>query len=227
MPVHTAFRDPGIPDGEKSVYSVGIADRPERFEMTSVVTCEPDRYHSTVDARVGADLAMTVEQRFQRIDGRLRAESYHAETRSGETVVSREEAHFVDTAHLQFDGVAPFPANVMPLVGGLTLLRGLDFTEGATESLDLWLAFSMHWPLTTRVGKQTTLEVPAGRSTCRPVRLRPGFAHVNTLLDKVIGGLMPPSVAYFDIAPPHRLVRLAFPTEPMTAKLRGLVELVA
>ncbi|MBF6175842.1 hypothetical protein [Nocardia blacklockiae] len=225
--MRTAFRDPGIPDGEKSVYRVGFTDRPERFELASVVTREPDGYRSTAEARVGADLTMTVEQRFGSHGGWLRAESYRAETRSGDTVVSREEARFVDTAHLQFDGVVPFPANVMPLLGGLTLLRGLDFTEGAAESLDLWLAFSMHWPLTTRVGKQTTLEVPAGRTTCRPVRLRPGFAHVNTLLDKVIGGLVPPSVAYFDVAPPHRLVQLSFPTEPLPSSLRGLVELVA
>ncbi|MBB5917453.1 hypothetical protein BJY24_006365 [Nocardia transvalensis] len=226
--MRTAFRDPGIPDGEKSVYSVGVTDRPERFEMTSVVGHAADGYHSLVEARLGpGDLTMTIEQTFRRAGGWLQAADYRAETCSGEEVVSREEAHFIDTTHLRLDGVTPFPANVMPLAAGLTLLRGLDFAEGAAESVDVWLAFSMCWPVTIRVGKPTTVEVPAGRVDTWQVRIRPGFAHLNTLLDKVLGGLVSPSVAHFEVAPPHRLVRFGFPTEPMSSSLRGLVELIA
>ncbi|WP_327099423.1 hypothetical protein OIE68_11845 [Nocardia vinacea] len=226
--MRTAFRDPGIPDGEKSVYTVGIADQPHRFEVTSVVAHEDGGYRSTVEMRPGdGDPTIRIEQRFQRVDGWLRAEDYRAETRSGNTVVSREDAHFVDTTHLQFgSGISPFPSNIMPLIGGLTLLRGLDFSEGAVESLDLWLAFSVHWPLAARVAKQTTIDVPAGRLSSWPVHLRPGFAHVNSFLDKVIGGLIPSSIAHFDAAPPHRLVRFSFPTEAMPSDPRGLMELV-
>ncbi|MFX0578209.1 hypothetical protein [Nocardia nepalensis] len=227
--MRTAFRDPGIPDGEKSVYTVGAVDQPHRFEVTSVVAHDDDGYHSTVEARPGdGNPTIRIEQRFRRIDGWLRAEDYRAETRSGGSVVSREEAHFVDTTHFQFgSGIAPFPSNVMPLIGGLTLLRGLDFTEGAVASLDLWLAFSVHWPLASRVDKRTMVDVPAGRMISWPVHLRPAFAHVNTMLDKVIGGFIPSSVAHFEAAPPHRLVRFSFPTEANSSNPRGLMELVA
>lgn len=232
--MHTAFRDPFIPDGEKSVYTVGLVGESPGFEMTHVVTREKGGYRTILDARPGgrvfggADLAMTIEQRFGRIGGRLRAEHYRAETRSGQTVVSREEANFVDTEHLQFgSGPAPFPLNVMPIAGGLTLLRGLDFTEGLVETIDVWLAFSVHWPLVARVEKQTTVDAPAGSVPCWQVRLRPGFAQVNTLLDKVIGSVLPPFVAHFEEAAPHRLVRMSFPTQLSLTAPRAVMELVA
>ncbi|WP_378740761.1 hypothetical protein [Nocardia brasiliensis] len=226
--MRTAFRDPGIPDGEKSIYAVGVADQPQAFEVTSVVTRAEHDYHSTVELRASdGNPTITIEQRFSRVGGWLRAADYLAETRSQHTVVSREEAHFLDTTHLQFgSGVGPFPSNVVPFIGGLTLLRGLDFFEGAETSLDLWLAFSVHWPVAARVQKQTSVDVPAGRVTSWPVQLRPGFAHVNTLLDKMIGGFIPSSIAHFEAEPPHRLLRFSFPTEPGAAP-RGLMELVA
>ncbi|MGK8488932.1 hypothetical protein [Nocardia asiatica] len=143
-------------------------------------------------------------------------------------MVSREEANFLGTVHLQFGGgIAPFPANVMPLAGGLTLLRGLDFAEGAEECVDLWLAFSVHLPLGAKVEQRTVVEVPAGRITSWQVRLRPRLSGLNTMLEKVLGGFLPPAVAHFDAAPPHRLVRLSFPTGPMPWDPRGLLELVA
>ncbi|MFI6166145.1 hypothetical protein ACIBCN_05095 [Nocardia sp. NPDC051052] len=226
--MRSAFRDPVIPDGEKSVYTVGVADQPQAFEVTSVVGRAAHDYHSTVELRASeGNTTIAIEQRFSRTGGWLRAADYRAETRSQNVVVSREEAHFLDTTHLQFgSGVAPFPSNVMPLIGGLTLLRGLDFIEGAATSLDLWLAFSVHWPVTARVHKQATIEVPAGLLTTWPVHLRPGFAHVNTMLDKMIGGFIPSAIAHFETDPPHRLVRFSFPIEPAAAP-RGLMELVA
>ncbi|WP_280404816.1 hypothetical protein [Nocardia brasiliensis] len=222
------FRDPVIPDGEKSVYTGGVADQPPSFEVSSVVTRAELDYHATLELRTGeGTTTVTVEQRFSRAGGWLRAADYRAETRSRDVVVSREEAHFLDTTHLQFgSGIAPFPSDVVPFLGGLTLLRGLDFYEGAELSLDLWLAFSVHWPVLARVQKQTTVEVPAGRVRCWPVYLRPGFAHVNTMLDKMIGGFLPASTAHFEVDPPHRLVRFGFPTEPAAAP-RGVMELVA
>ncbi|MFC4127716.1 hypothetical protein [Nocardia rhizosphaerae] len=231
--MHTAFRDPFIPDGEKSVYTVGLLGQAPGFEMAHHVAREKGGYRTTLDARPSGplgdnDLTMTIEQRFGRIGGRLRAEHYRAETRSGGTVVSREEAAFIDTMHLQFGGApAPFPLNVMPIAGGLTLLRGLDFAEGLVETVHVWLAFSVHWPLIARVEKQSTVEVPAGSVPCWQVRMRPGFAQVNSLLDKVIGSVLPPFVAHFEQEAPHRLVRMTFPTQLSLSAPRAVMELRA
>ncbi|UAK30402.1 hypothetical protein K8O92_21020 [Nocardia asteroides] len=224
-----AFRDPGIPDREKSVYTVTIADRPSKLDVVSVVAHDGDGYRSTLEAGLGHGIfAMTIEQRFQRSGDRLQAEHYRAETRTGTTVVSREEANFLDTVHLRFGGgIAPFPANVMPLAAGLTLLRGLDFTEGAEECVDLWLAFSVHVPLGAKVEQRTVVEVPAGRVSSWQVRLRPRLSGLNTMVEKVVGGFLPPAVAHFETAAPHRLVRLGFPTGPMPWDPRGVMELVA
>ncbi|MGW4633500.1 hypothetical protein [Nocardia sp. NPDC004415] len=227
------FRDPFIPDGEKSTYTVALEGKPRDIELIHVVARERGGYRSTLDARLDSgrpgvpDLTMSIEQRFSRAGGRLLAEHYRAETRSGSAMVSREEANFTDTVHLQLGaGPAPFPLNLMPIAGGLTLLRGLDFTAGAVETLDVWLAFSVHWPLLVRVEKETTVEVPTGTLPCWQVRMRPGFAQVNSLLDKIIGGLLPPFIAHFEAAPPHRLVRMSFPTELSLSAPRAVLELV-
>ncbi|MEV5651067.1 hypothetical protein AB0L57_22685 [Nocardia sp. NPDC052254] len=226
-PAHALFRDPGIPDGEKCRYTVGTDGHSSGFEMTSVVTHEGGGYRTLLDASSrDGDLELTVDQRFGRVDGFLRAEDYRAETRSRGTVVSREEAHFLDTVHLPIGGApAPFPTDIMPIVGGMTLLRGLDLTDPATRTIDTWLAFSVHWPLTARVEKQTTVEIGAGQVECRQVRLRPSFGQVNMLLDRMIGGLLPPFVVHIELEPPHRLVRLSFPTELALSAPRGVIEL--
>ncbi|WP_227981531.1 hypothetical protein [Nocardia spumae] len=226
-PVHTLFRDPGIPDGEKCRYTVGTDGRSSGFALTSVVTHEHGGYRTLLEATSGdGELELTIDQRFGRIDGFLRAEDYRAETRSRGAVVSREEAHFIDTVHLPIGGApAPFPTDIMPIVGGMTLLRGLDLTEGTTRSIDTWLAFSVHWPLVARVDKRTIVEVGAGDIECRQVRLRPSFGQVNMLLDRMIGGLLPPFVAQIELEPPHRLVRLSFPTEPALSAPRSVIEL--
>ncbi|MEV0247502.1 hypothetical protein AB0H76_12995 [Nocardia sp. NPDC050712] len=221
------FRDPGIPDGEKSVYTVGIADQPPAFDVVSMIGHDTAGYRSIVQAGTGdGTFAITVEQRFQRVGDRLRAADYRAETRSGATIVSREEASFLDTAHLQIGGgIARFPAEIMPLVGGLTLLRGLDFTEGAETAIALWLAFSVHIPVTATVEQRMDTEVPAGRFDCWQVRLRPRLAGLNPLVGKMLSGFLPSAVAYVAAEPPHRLVRFGFPTGPMPGDPRGLMEL--
>ncbi|MEU6558601.1 hypothetical protein [Nocardia nova] len=225
--MHTLFRDPGIPDGEKCRYTVVTDGRSSGFELTSVVTHENGGYRTQLEASSrDGELELTIDQRFGRVDGFLRAEDYRAETRSRGLVVSREEAHFVDTVHLPIGGApAPFPTDIMPIAGGLTLLRGLDLTEGSIQSIDTWLAFSVHWPLVARADKSSTVEVGAGEIECRQVRLRPSFSQVNTLLDKMIGGLLPPFVAHIEQAPPHRLVRLSFPTELALSAPRSVIEL--
>lgn len=226
-PVPMLFRDPGIPDGEKCRYTVGTDGRSSGFELTSVVTHENGGYRTLLEASSGdGELELTIDQRFGRVDGFLRAEDYRAETRSRGVVVSREEAHFIDTVHLPIGGApAPFPTDIMPIVGGMTLLRGLDLTEGAMQSIDTWLAFSVHWPLVARVDKRAVVAAGAGEIECRQVRLRPSFGQVNMLLDKMIGGLLPPFVAHIEVEPPHRLVRLSFPTELALSAPRSVIEL--
>ncbi|WP_245552268.1 hypothetical protein [Nocardia aobensis] len=226
-PVPMLFRDPGIPDGEKCRYTVGTDGRSSGFELTSVVTHENGGYRTLLEASSGdGELELTIDQRFGRVDGFLRAEDYRAETRSRGVVVSREEVHFIDTVHLPIGGApAPFPTDIMPIVGGMTLLRGLDLTEGAAQSIDTWLAFSVHWPLLARVDKRTVVVAGAGEIECRQVRLRPSFGQVNMLLDKMIGGLLPPFVAHIEVRPPHRLVRLSFPTELALSAPRSVIEL--
>ncbi|MQY17169.1 hypothetical protein NRB20_02320 [Nocardia sp. RB20] len=225
--MHSVFRDPGIPDGERTDYTVLVEGRPGRLDLSGVTTRERDGYFSVIEARaVGGDFEMTVCQRFRRIEAVLHAESYCAESRSGGIVVSREEGRFLGVEHLQFGGlITPFPANVMPLLGGLILLRGLDFTEGVEESVNLWLAYSVHVPLSARIEQCATIEVPAGRVRCRQVRLRPRLPQLNTMADKVIGGFLPPAVAHFEVAEPHRLVRFSFPVGPMPWDPRAVLEL--
>ncbi|MGY0498168.1 hypothetical protein ACWZHB_06680 [Nocardia sp. FBN12] len=230
--VPTIFRDPGIPDGEKSRYHVGIAGEPGGFEVCHVVVHDRGGYRTTLEAspegNSDRELVMTVEQRIGRIEGRLHAETYRAQTRSGSTVVSREEVNFVDTVHLQFGGLpGPFPPNVMPIAGGLTMLRGLEFAEGLVESVDVWLASAVHWPLLVRVEKQVVFAGPAGVFPCWQVRLRPGFDQVNGMLDKMVGSVVPPFIALFEVAAPHRMVQLNFPTQMSMSAPRATMELVS
>ncbi|MFD3705385.1 hypothetical protein ACFWUP_19780 [Nocardia sp. NPDC058658] len=226
------FRDPLIPDGEKSTYRVGIAGQPGGFGISHVVVHDRGGYHTTLEAspegKSDRALVMTVEQRIGRIDGRLHAESYRAQTRSGSTVVSREEVNFVDTVHLQLGGMpGPFPPNVMPIAGGLTMLRGLEFADGLIESVDVWLASAVHWPLLVRVEKQVVFAGQAGVFPCWQVRLRPGFEQVNGMLDKMVGSVVPPFVALFEVAAPHRMVQLSFPTQMSMSAPRATMELVS
>ena len=227
--MHSVFRDPGIPDGEKSVYAVTVPDRPSRLDMISTIARDERGYDSLLEARVaGTRFAMTIRQRFRRVGAGLRAERYVAESRSGARILSREEGWFLGGTHLQIGGaLSPFPGNLMPLAGALTLLRGLDFTEGARSSLELWLAFSVQVPVEALVQECVAVDVPAGRVPARQVRLRPCMPPVNMVVDKMIGGFLPPAVAHFEAAAPHRLMRLSFPTGPMLSDPRGLLELMA
>ncbi|GAA5057438.1 hypothetical protein [Nocardia callitridis] len=224
----TVFRDPGIPDGEKSVYAVSIADQRPTLDLVSVIGHDRDGYRSIIEAGSGdGNFSITIEQRFERAGDRLLAASYRAETRSRATVVSREEANFLGTAHLQIgEGVAPFPTDLMPLAGGITLLRGLDLVAGAEANIAMWLAFSVHIPLDVKVEHRGVIEVPAGGIDCWQIRLRPRLSGLNNMLAKVLSGFLPPAVVHIEDAAPHRLVRFAFPTGPMPWDPRGQMELV-
>ncbi|MFF2554913.1 hypothetical protein ACFVUS_28185 [Nocardia sp. NPDC058058] len=222
------FRDPGITDGEKSHYRIRLTDSPTGNPVTAVVEHDGDCYISSLE--VGSDEAFRakVEQRIRRVHGRIEAESYQAASYYQGRMVSREEGYFLDTQHIQFGGkIAPFPPGVMPLLGGLTLLRGLDFRRGAKSKHDLWLAFSISWPLEAKVDKRMTITVPAGSMDVWQVNLRPSFSHINALLDKVVSSFLPPFTCHFEAAATHRLVQFTFPSGPLPWQPRAIIELVA
>ncbi|MFB7718771.1 hypothetical protein [Nocardia sp. NPDC056100] len=223
------FRDPYIPDGEKTVYTVRIADQPPALDIVSTVGHEDQGYLSVVQATSSdGNFTITVEQRFQRLGEQLRIASYRAETRTGTTVVSREEANFLGTTHLQIGaGIAPFPADLMPLAGGLTLLRGLDLTEGAEADIALWLAFSVHIPLSAKTDRRTVVDAATGRIDCWQVRLRPRLTGLNPMLEKMLSPFLPLVVVDIEAAPPHRMIRCGFPTGPMPWHPRAVMELAA
>ncbi|MFI9504399.1 hypothetical protein [Nocardia sp. NPDC052566] len=220
------FRDPFIPEAEKSLYAVSIGDDPTRSEFSSVITAEGDRYRSILDGAMPGEFRITVEQTFDRTAGMLAAQTYSSKSWHGDQLVSSEEGNFVDTAHLQFGGkVQPFPSRMTPLLGGMIVFRGLDFAKGVKTNVDLWLGFSVHWPIEIKVEKRTRIEVPAGKFDAWQVKVRPSFTHINGLLDKVIGGILPPFTLHFDAEGSHRMLRFHFPTGPMPWNPKGLVEL--
>ncbi|MGX1804200.1 hypothetical protein ACWIGI_00670 [Nocardia sp. NPDC055321] len=224
--MNSPFRDPAIADGEKSLYRIALGDDSEGARIVGLIEQDGDAYISYLEAGSEDSYSVKVEQRIRRAEGRLSAESYQAASYFEGRMVSREEGYFIDTQHVQFGGkLSPFPRGVMPLLGGLTLLRGLDFRPGAKSKIDLWLAFSIHWPLEVKVEKRTRVDVPAGTIDAWQVRMRPSFSHMNALLDKVVSGFLPPFVAHFEVSAPHRMVRFSFPSGPLPWQPRAVVEL--
>jgi hypothetical protein len=222
------FLDPRIDDGEKSVYALRLDGTDDATEVTSLIEHQDDTYVSSITSSRGPEFSFSVEQSFQRNGATMSAHRYKAEARSDGEVVSREEGYFSNTKHIQFGGnVAEFPRNVMPVIGGLTLLRGLDFRKGAKQTVNVWLAFSICWPLEVKVEKQTRVDVPAGTFDVWQVRVRPSFNQISGLLDKVVAGFLPPFIAHFETAHAHRMVRFSFPSGPMPWNPRGVIELSA
>lgn len=221
------FRDPNIEHGERSTYAAKLGDKPFTSDILSTIDAGSDRYVSTIDARIGNGFSINIEQCFLRESGKLRADRYKAESRFEEKLVTREEGFFVDTQHLQFGGhVAQFPASLMPLVGGLTLLRGLEFERGKKATVDLWLAFSVCVPIETKIERRVPLRVPAGNFDAWQVRVRPNLHAISGILDKVVSGLLPPFVMHFEAAAPHRMLAFNFPTGPMPWNPRAVIELM-
>lgn len=224
-----AFKDPTITDGERSNYAVTIGDDPTQNHISAVVTHEGDAaYRSTIEASMPSDFRMSVVQVFDRANDTIAARSYVSESWHGDTLVTREEGNFTDTVHLQFGGkVQAFPGQMTPLLGGITVFRGLDFAKGARKTVDVWLGFSIYWPVEIKVEKRMTVDVPAGKFDAWQVRMRPSFSHINGLLDQVIGGILPPFTLHFDADGSHKLLRFSFPTGPMPWNPKGLLQLLA
>ncbi len=115
----------------------------------------------------------------------IAAHSSVSESWHGDKLVTREEGNFTDTVHPQFGGkVEAFPGQMTPLLEEITAFRRLDFTKRARKTVDVWLGFSIYWPVEIKVEKGTTIDVPAGKFDACQARMRPSFSQINGLLDK-------------------------------------------
>lgn len=219
------FRDPGIAHGEEMHYRASAGGAATTTDIQTRIEHDGDGRYLHF-ANVDQDgLRIAIEQSFTRDDGFLRAEHYRMETRSDGKVVSREEGYFQETRHVQFGGdVGPFPRDVLPLVGGMVGLRGLEFRRGAKRTVNLWLAFSVHWPIEVKVERSERVRIPAGEFEAWRVKVRPSFAQISGILDRLVGGLLPDFTLHFDTADGHRMLRFEFPTGPMPWNPKGLLE---
>ncbi len=224
------YRDPQIRDGETTRYRLGLAANSEDYtDLAAVVShAGPETYTLALNV-AHEELSVDVTQVFAREAGTIRAVSYQSSARNGDRVVSREEGYFDQTAHIQFGGrVQRYPGDMLPLLGGMLGLRGLDFRKGAQLKYNLWLAFSVYWEMTVKVERRETIQVPAGSVDAWRVKVRPSFAQISVVLDKIVGGLLPDFVLHFDASDPsHRMVRFSFPTGPFPWNPKAVIEALA
>jgi hypothetical protein len=218
------FKDPQIPDGERTTYRGTISDADVgvgelRVEATA------DRYLVHLESRILSDFNQTIEMGFLRSRGLVRAESYRAESRDGDRPVSVEEGWFRDVRGLHWGGeLQPYPSNVTPLVGCAVALRGLEFVKGERHHLALWLANSVWWEIALHVHRRERIEVPAGSFDAWRVTAHPQFEPIGAALNRVVQAVLPPFRLHFDADPPHRFLRFSFPTGPFPWNPRGLIE---
>jgi hypothetical protein len=226
--VDGAFRDPDIPDGERTAYRGVIGgETVGTGEITVHHASENghELYRQELAADAPGDNAYRLEATFRRARGNIHAETYRLETRQGGDHVATEEGRFRQVKPLHWGGEArAYPRDLVPLLGCAIALRGLEFAPGEERSLSVWLANSVYWEVSAVVQKRETVSVPAGDVEAWPVRLRPSLEQVNASLDKLVGSFLPPIVTHFAAEPPHRLVRFAFPTGPFPWSPAGLVE---
>jgi hypothetical protein len=222
------FNDPGIADGERTVYS-GLIGGEQAGTGEVVIGHDTDGgrdlYRQSVRATVG-EAELRAEATFRRRSGQVHAEDYRMEARDGGAEpVATEETRFRGTKVLSFGGeVESYPRDVVPLLGAAVALRGLEFEPGAKRSFTAWIASSIVWQVDTKVEKREDVGVPAGKQSAWRVRLRPSFEQVDKALDGLMDMLMPPLVAHFAADPPHRLLRFEFPTGPFKWNPPGVIE---
>jgi len=222
--VEGAFSDPGIPDGEETVYR-GLIDGAEVGGGTNRIAQTDGGYRQTLSFSVRGEAEYTGAIEFRRSRGTLAAESYRLDTRYRDEPVAAEEGHFRGVKVLQWGGaLEAYPRDVTPLLGAALALRGLDFSRGSRRSFSLWLANTVWWEVNTRVEKLEEVSLPAGSVRAWRVRARPHFGHVAGRLDRIVQLLLPPFVLHFEEQPPHRFLRFSFPTGPFPWNPRGLIE---
>jgi hypothetical protein len=218
------FRDPGIPDGERTAYR-GTIDGREAGSGVLVLEASDDRYVQRIEARLEDGYGLELEMSFARLNGTLRAEHYRLDSRDGDSPVAHEEGWFRGVRGLHWGGaIQGYPANVTPLLGAAIAMRGLEFERGVRHSFALWLANTVWWEVEAHVEKRERIEIAAGTFDAWRVDVAPRFDAVGKALNRVIAAILPPFRAHFDAAEPHRFLRFSFPTGPFPWNPRGLIE---
>jgi hypothetical protein len=226
MNIDAPFRDPQIPDGERTVYR-GTIDGADVGTGELHVEAGEDGYAVRLESRILVHTNMTVAMAFSRARGMVRAESYRAETRDDDRPVSIEEGWFRDVRGLHWGGeLQQYPSNVTPLLGCAIALRGLEFAKGERHNMALWLANSVWWELGLHVHRRERIDVPAGAFDAWRVTAHPQFEGIGSALNRVVQAILPPFRIHFDAEPPHRFLRFSFPTGPFPWNPRGLIEAV-
>lgn len=227
MSMDGPFRDPGIPDGERTHYRGTIAGEPAG-EGHLEVQAEDSGYGQRVVARLAEGYEIELDLRWIRRNGTLLADSYALDTRDGEQTVAREEGRFRDVRALGWGGtLASYPRNLTPLLGAALALRGLLWEPGERHVFALWLANTLWWEVEAHVERRERVTLPAGDHDAWRVRVQPRFGGIAGALDKLVGALLPPFTLHFAVAPPHRFLRFSFPTGPFPWNPRGRIEATA
>ena len=220
------FIDPGIPDGEETVYRGRIGDE-EVGRGTNRISHVDGGYRQALTMTIRADATYDCAIEFRRGRGTLAAESYRLATRYREDPVAVEEGRFRGIKVLHWGGeLATYPRDVAPLLGSAVALRGLSFERGARRSFSLWLANTVWWEVNTRVERLEEVSLPSGTTRAWRVRVRPHFGQIAGRLDRLVQLLLPPFVLHFEAEAPHRFLRFSFPTGPFPWNPRGLIEAV-
>lgn len=219
------FNDPAIPDGERTAYR-GLVGDEEAGSGEIAIAASDDSYRQSVVARVAGRAEIHAETVFRRRSGTMHAETHEMRMLDGDgPPVASERARFRGPKVVHWGGeLESFPRDVTPLVGAALALRGLEFERGARRSFSAWVANAVYWQVDSKVETQEAVEVPAGSLDAWRVRLRPSFEQVDKALDGLMDTLMPPVVAHFESEPPHRLLRLRFPTGPFRWNPAGVIE---
>jgi hypothetical protein len=224
--VEGPFSDPGIPDGEETVYR-GLIDGVEAGKGTNRISHTDDGYRQTLTMNILDDATYVAAIEFRRDGGSLAAVSYRLDTSYRDEPVAREEGHFRGVKVLQWGGaLEAYPRDVAPLLGCAVALRGLDFERGARRSFSLWLANTVWWEVNLRVEKLEDVSLPFGTARAWRLRARPHFGHIAGRLDRIVQLLLPPFVLHFEEQPPHRFLRFSFPTGPFPWNPRRLIEAI-
>ena len=218
------FSDPGIPDGERTAFRGTIDDEAAGIGAL-VIEASDDAYIPRIDGTILDEFQFSVEMRFSRANGTLRAESYRLESRDGEKPVSVEEGWFRGVRGLHWGGeLEPYPSNITPLLGCALALRGLDFTKGERHHMAVWLANSVWWEVAVHVDRRERIDLPLGSLEAWRVTVAPQFEGIGSALNRVVQAILPPFRAHFAVEPPYRFVRFSFPTGPFPWNPRGLIE---
>jgi uncharacterized protein DUF3108 len=225
------FLDPGIPDGERTVYRA-LVEGEQLGTGVLVVDHASENgrelYRQSVAVRAGGETEYDLVTTFRRRSGKIHAESYRLETRHGDSEpVAVEEGRFRQVRVPQWGGeTQPYPRDLAPLLGSAVALRGLEFEPGFARSFSVWFANTIFWEFEANVEGSERIELPVGELDAWRVRVRPSLEQVDRALDKIVAGLLPPLVLHFAKDAPHRFLRFEFPTGPFRDNPQGLIEAI-